>query len=86
MKAVILTAGLRTRLEEVRRMAFPNVVLADDTPESLAAGIRQALRLPRARPPQIEAYDLRRLAARFETVLEGGFPSPSSDQRGEYHP
>jgi glycosyltransferase involved in cell wall biosynthesis len=58
-----------TDLEEVRRMAFPNVVLVKDDPESLAEGIRQARRLPRSRPAQIAAYDVRRLAREYELVL-----------------
>ncbi len=60
-----------TDLEEVRRMHFPNVVLVDDNAQSLGEGIRQALGLPRGRPPQIEDYDLQRLVARYEAVLQG---------------
>ncbi len=60
-----------TDLEEVRRMGFPNVVLVEDRPDALAEGIGLALRLPRARPPQVEAYDLSRLAAQYEAVLKG---------------
>jgi glycosyltransferase involved in cell wall biosynthesis len=58
-----------TDLEEVRRMAFPNVVLVNDDSQSLAAGIEQALRLPRVRPPQIEMYDLERLTRQYEAVI-----------------
>jgi glycosyltransferase involved in cell wall biosynthesis len=58
-----------TDLEEVRRMGFPNVVLVKDDPESLAEGIRRVRRLPRSRPAQIAAYDLRRLAKEYEKVL-----------------
>jgi len=60
-----------TDLEEVRRMAFPNVILVDDNPESLAQGIRQALRRPKAVPPQIEWYDIHYLARRYEEILTG---------------
>lgn len=60
-----------TALEEVRRMGFPNVVLVEDNPVSLAEGIERALALPRRVPPQIEEYDIHRLAARYEDVLMG---------------
>jgi hypothetical protein len=60
-----------TDLAEVRRMKFPNVVLVEDNSESLANGIEQALRLPRVRPQEIDAYDLRRLAAKYEKVIKG---------------
>ncbi len=60
-----------TNLEEVRRMGFPNVILVADEPRSLAEGIERALTLPRQVPPQIEAYDIQRLTARYEAVLRG---------------
>ena len=60
-----------TRLEEVRRMAFSNVCLVDDSAEALADGIRTALGMPRHCPAQMRDYDLPRLAARFEAVLRG---------------
>ncbi len=60
-----------TDLEEVRRMGFPNVILVADEPRSLAEGIERALTLPRQVPPQIEAYDIQRLTARYEAVLRG---------------
>lgn len=60
-----------TDLEEVRRMGFSNVVLVGDNPDSMAEGIRQARQLPRSRPAQIAAYDLRRLAGEYEQVLYG---------------
>lgn len=60
-----------TNLEEVRRMQFPNVVLVEDDAASLMDGIRRALQLPRARPPQIELYDLRNLVEKYEAVLQG---------------
>jgi glycosyltransferase involved in cell wall biosynthesis len=60
-----------TDLEEVRRMRFPNVVLVEDNAQSLAEGIKRALQLPRGQPPQIDAYDLRRLVAQYEAILRG---------------
>lgn len=60
-----------TDLEEVRRMQFPNVVLVDDTAESLAEGIKRALQLPRGQPPQVKEFDLPRLIRRYEAVLNG---------------
>ena len=60
-----------TDLEEVRRMQFRNVILVDDDPNSLAEGIERALQLPRARPPQIDDYDIGRLVEHFEAVLKG---------------
>jgi glycosyltransferase involved in cell wall biosynthesis len=60
-----------TDLEEVRRMRFPNVVLVADHAPALAEGIRAALQVPRGRPPEIEAYDLTRLVAQYEAVLQG---------------
>ncbi len=60
-----------TDLEEVRRMAFSNVVLVDDTSAALAEGIRQALCLPRRPPAAIANYDLPKLITRYEQVLAG---------------
>jgi glycosyltransferase involved in cell wall biosynthesis len=60
-----------TNLEEVRRMKFSNVVLVEDDLDSLADGVKRALQLPRARPPQIEKYDLRTLVGKYEAVLYG---------------
>jgi glycosyltransferase involved in cell wall biosynthesis len=60
-----------TDLKEVRRMAFPNVVLVEDNPESLARGILQARNLPRERPDQIARYDLAHLVEEYERVLSG---------------
>ena len=60
-----------TNLEEVRRMQFSNVVLAEDDPRSLAEAIQSALELPRLRPPQIKSYDLPRLVEQYEAVLHG---------------
>lgn len=73
MRLLLYTAAglptVCTNLEEVRRMDFPNVVLVEDDPISMAEGIRRARRLPRSRPAQIAAYDLRRLAKEYEQVL-----------------
>ena len=60
-----------TNLEEVRRMQFSNVVLVEADAQSLVEGIKQALQLPRVRPPQIEMYDLRNLVEQYEAVLQG---------------
>lgn len=60
-----------TDLEEVRRMDFPNVILTQDDPRSLAEGIARALTMPRRIPPQMEDYDIHRLTARYEAVLRG---------------
>jgi glycosyltransferase involved in cell wall biosynthesis len=60
-----------TNLEEVRRMHFPNVVLVEDDAQSLTEGVKRALQLPRALPPQIKAYDLRSLVQDYEAVLLG---------------
>lgn len=60
-----------TELEEVKRMAFSNVVLVQDNLESFVEGIRQALQQPRARPSQIEAYDMPQLVTKLEAVLDG---------------
>jgi glycosyltransferase involved in cell wall biosynthesis len=58
-----------TDLEEVRRMGFPNVLLVEDHSAAFAEGVRLALQLPRGRPPQIDAYDIKRLAAAYERIL-----------------
>jgi glycosyltransferase involved in cell wall biosynthesis len=60
-----------TDLEEVRRMRFGNVVLVQDDAPSLAGGLEAAMSLPRARPPEVRAYDLPGLVARYEAVLRG---------------
>jgi glycosyltransferase involved in cell wall biosynthesis len=60
-----------TDLEEVRRMHLPNVVLVDDTADAVAEGIRSALRLTRGRPSELDAYEVRGLAKRYEAVLRG---------------
>lgn len=60
-----------TDLEEVRRMDFPNIILTQDDPRSLAEGIARALTMPRRIPPQVEDYDIHRLTARYEAVLRG---------------
>jgi glycosyltransferase involved in cell wall biosynthesis len=63
-----------TEIEEVRRMAFPNVVLVEDNARDLVRGIRQALGMPRQCPAQIAAYDLPVLTVRYEAVLAGSTP------------
>jgi glycosyltransferase involved in cell wall biosynthesis len=60
-----------TELEEVRRMAFPNVVMVADNARDLARGIRQALKMKHQRPAKLVAYDLPVLTDRYEAVLKG---------------
>ncbi|WP_129672188.1 glycosyltransferase [Candidatus Chloroploca sp. Khr17] len=62
-----------TDLEEVRRMNFPNVVLVEEDAASLIDGIKLALMLPRQRTREIEAYDLHKLAMKYEMVLQGEY-------------
>jgi hypothetical protein len=61
-----------TDLVEVRRLQFPNVGLVEDSAQALVAGIERALLLPRARPPQIADYDIKRLVKQYETALASG--------------
>ena len=63
-----------TDLEEVRRMNFQNVVLVEEDPVSLTRGIRQALNMPRVRPPQIMRYDLKHLVNQYEALFSGEIP------------
>ncbi|MGH2356355.1 MAG: glycosyltransferase [Chloroflexota bacterium] len=65
------SAVVCTELEEVKRMRLPNVVLVGDRPEQLAAGVVEALRLPRQRPAEMQHYDIEALARRYEQVLAG---------------
>jgi hypothetical protein len=58
-----------TDREEVRRMEFSNVVLVQDHSAAFAEGVRFALQLPRRRPSQIDAYDIKSLASQYENVL-----------------
>jgi glycosyltransferase involved in cell wall biosynthesis len=60
-----------TDLEEVHRMAFPNIVLVADNVPALVGGIHQAIKLPRRRPAEIAAYDLPILVQHYEKVLQG---------------
>src|SRR5205814_6042089 len=64
-------AVVSTALEEVQRMRLPNVVLVGDSASEMAAGIRQALQLPRRRPPEIDDYDVGVLTHQYEDVLAG---------------
>jgi glycosyltransferase involved in cell wall biosynthesis len=72
------SAVVCTQLEEVRRMGFPNVILVGDSAVDMASGVREALRRPRQRPPQIAEYDIRALARRYEQVLIGDSPCDPS--------
>lgn len=60
-----------TKLEEVQRIGFSNVILVDDGVENLVDGIRQAASLLRSRPLKIFDYDLPHLVARCEAILRG---------------
>lgn len=64
-------AVVSTDLEEVKRMALPNVVLVGDSPQAIAEGVQEALHLPRERPAQMQQYDIETLALRYEQVLAG---------------
>lgn len=56
-----------TPLEEVRRLAFENVICTDD----LVEGIRTALTMPRRRPSRIAEFDIDTLVECYEAVLRG---------------
>jgi hypothetical protein len=75
MRLLLYTAAglptVCTDLTEVRRMNFPNVMSAEDHPESLAECIRRIRNMPRSRPSIIADYDLPRLAEAYERVLRG---------------
>lgn len=60
-----------TDLASVRALSLENIVLVRDNPPAFVNGIRQALSLPHKRPEGIIEYDLPRLAAQYEQVLEG---------------
>jgi len=60
-----------TDLVSIRALEMENVILVRDTPEAFAAGIRQAMLLPRKRPNKLNDFDLPRLVAKYEHVLEG---------------
>ncbi len=82
MRLLLYTAAglptVCTNLEEVQRMQFPNVVLVNDDSQSLVAGIRQALTLPRSRPPHIDAYEIGHLVNQYEAVLRAAVESKST--------
>lgn len=60
-----------TDLEEVARMGFANVVRVPPDPAAFAEGTLEALDRPGFVPEQVEGYDVRRVAARYEAVLAG---------------
>jgi glycosyltransferase involved in cell wall biosynthesis len=59
-----------TRLTEVERMGFENVVLTADTDEAFAQGVLEALDRPVALPSALDRYDQGRLSRAYEAVLE----------------
>ena len=75
------SAVISTHLEEVKRMSLPNVTLVEETPEAIAAGVREVLRRPRERPPQIAHYDIRLLARKYEDILAGAPETHAVDQK-----
>jgi glycosyltransferase involved in cell wall biosynthesis len=59
-----------TDLEEVKRMNFSNVIMVKDNPESLAEGIEKAINTKVEIPEKIKDYDMDKLVAEYEKVLE----------------
>ncbi len=60
-----------TRLQEVERWGFEQVVLVEDSPEAFAAGVRQALTMPKARAADLERFDIASLGPQYESLLLG---------------
>lgn len=60
-----------TNLTEVERMGFPNVVLAQQNPLSIAEGISIALRREYIAPKNLNDYDIRSAVDSFEKLLHG---------------
>ena len=60
-----------TDVEEIKRLQFPNVVLVNPMPSSIAEGIRRAVQMERQQPANIASYDIEHLAKRFESVIVG---------------
>ncbi|MCX6021619.1 MAG: glycosyltransferase [Chloroflexi bacterium] len=61
-----------TDLEEIQRVGFPNVVLADDTPHGIAVGIQEALANPWTGDNDfLLDYDTPNVIRRVETILSG---------------
>lgn len=64
------TTVVSSRLEEVSRMGFPNVILTDDRDEAFIAGVERALEYQPGRPREIEAFDLAELAGKYRATVE----------------
>lgn len=56
--------------EEVKRMDFTNVILVEDTSDSLAEGIKKAINTEVRIPEKIKDYDINKLVMEYEKVLE----------------
>lgn len=59
-----------TRLDEVERMNFGNVLLTEDTDAAFAEGVVAVLDRPASVPPALGAYDQAHLGQSYEAVLE----------------
>jgi len=75
MRLLMYAAGgvptVCTNIEEVERMAFPNVVVVQDDAAEFIDGVRQALTMDKVRPAEIMDYDTPTLVKRFEAILAG---------------
>lgn len=60
-----------TDLMSVRHLDFENVVLVKDNAQDFLNGIKQALKLPRRKPRNLNNYDLPALVSKYEDVLLG---------------
>jgi hypothetical protein len=59
-----------TKLEEVRRIGFKNVIFVDANSESIAEGLRNALETKFIHDELIEKFDYELIISSFEKVLE----------------
>lgn len=69
-----LAAGanvVSTSLEEVKRLAFDAVLLADTEPASFAQAIKTAVTRPHREAPDLRAYSISELTNRYEKILRG---------------
>ena len=61
-----------TRLQEVQRWGFEQFVLVEDSPPAFAAGVEQALELPKKTAAGLDRFDIARLGPQYEALLAGG--------------